>query len=110
MIKKYISNFNIKSNSTPILMISFFFFKQKKLDCANVITRGGNRAGKVGFGFESGRSDQFNILEEIGSDRIGSIYMLCFFRSLIDFNWIEGHLISSRIGSGQVRVRSVLLS
>jgi hypothetical protein len=32
--------------------------------------------------------------------------MLCFFRSLIDFDWIEGHLISDRIGSGRVRVRS----
>jgi hypothetical protein len=32
--------------------------------------------------------------------------MLCFFRSLIDFNWIEGHLISGRVGSGRVRVGS----
>jgi hypothetical protein len=27
--------------------------------------------------------------------------MLCFFRSLIDFDWIEGHLISDRVESGQ---------
>jgi hypothetical protein len=30
--------------------------------------------------------------------------MLCFFRSLIDFDWIKGHLISDRIGSGRVRI------
>jgi hypothetical protein len=30
--------------------------------------------------------------------------MLCFFRLLIDFDWIEGHLISDRVGPGQVRV------
>jgi hypothetical protein len=27
--------------------------------------------------------------------------MLCFFRSLIDFDWIKDHLISGRVGSGQ---------
>jgi hypothetical protein len=32
--------------------------------------------------------------------------MSCFFRSLIDFDWIEGHLISGRVGSGRVRVGS----
>jgi hypothetical protein len=32
--------------------------------------------------------------------------MLCFFRSLIDFDWIKGHLISDRVGSGRVRIRS----
>jgi hypothetical protein len=32
--------------------------------------------------------------------------MLCFFRLLIDFDWIKGHLISDRIGSGQIRIRS----
>jgi hypothetical protein len=32
--------------------------------------------------------------------------MLCFFRSLIDFDWIDGHLISSRVGSGQVQIES----
>jgi hypothetical protein len=63
--------------------------------------RGGNRADRVGFGFGSGGSGQFDFLEEIGSGRVrsgsvwvGSIYMLCFFRSLIDFDWIESHLIS----------------
>jgi hypothetical protein len=30
--------------------------------------------------------------------------MLCFFRSLIDFYWIKGHLISGRVGSGRDRV------
>jgi predicted ThiF/HesA family dinucleotide-utilizing enzyme len=64
-----------------------------------------NRAGRVGFGFGfgSGRLGQFDFLEEIGSGqgRVGSIYMLCFFRSLIDFDWIKGHLISGRIGPGQ---------
>jgi hypothetical protein len=28
--------------------------------------------------------------------------MLCFFRFLIDFDWIEGHLISDRVGSDRV--------
>jgi hypothetical protein len=32
--------------------------------------------------------------------RVGSIYMLCFFISLIDFDWIKGHLISGRVGFG----------
>jgi hypothetical protein len=64
------------------------------------MTRGGNRAGRVGFGFGSGRSGQFDFLEKIGSGRIGSIYMLCFFRSLIDFDWIESHLISGRVEFG----------
>jgi hypothetical protein len=32
--------------------------------------------------------------------------MLCFFRSLIDFDWIEGNLISGRVGSGRVRIES----
>jgi hypothetical protein len=27
--------------------------------------------------------------------------MLCFFRSLIDFDWIKCHLISDQVGSGQ---------
>jgi hypothetical protein len=55
----------------------------------------------VGFGSDG--SGQFDFLEEIGSGqgRVGSIYMLCFFRSLIDFDWIKGHLIS-----GRVRVKS----
>jgi hypothetical protein len=73
-----------------------------------VVIRGGNRASRVGFG-----SDQFDFLEEIGLGRVrlgsgwvGSIYMLCFFRSLIDFDWIEGHLISDRVGSSRIRVGS----
>jgi hypothetical protein len=60
-----------------------------------IIIRGGNRAGRVGFefGFGSDGSGQFDFLEEIGSDRVGSgsgrvgsIYMLYFFRSLIYFD------------------------
>jgi hypothetical protein len=69
-----------------------------------VVHRGGNWSGRVGFGFESDGSDQFDFLEEIGSGRVGSesgrvgsIYMLCFFRFLIDFDLIEGHLISGRV-------------
>jgi hypothetical protein len=37
-----------------------------------LITRGGNRADRVGFGFGSDGSGQFDFLEEIGLDRIGS--------------------------------------
>jgi hypothetical protein len=69
--------------------------------------RGDNRAGRVGFGFRSGGSGQFDLLEEIWSGRVGSIYMLCFFISLIDFDWIEGHLISGRVRSDSDRIRSV---
>jgi hypothetical protein len=29
--------------------------------------------------------------------------MLCFFRSLIDFDWIKGHLISGRVEFGSGR-------
>jgi hypothetical protein len=72
-----------------------------------ILDRGGNRASRVGFGSDG--SGQFDFLEEIGSrqDRVGSIYILCLFRSLIDFDWIEDHLISGRIRSGSNRVRSV---
>jgi hypothetical protein len=74
------------------------------------VGRGGNWASRVGFGSDG--SGQFDFLEEIGSDhvgsgRVGSIYMLCFFRSLIDLDWIESHLISDRVGSGSDRIRSV---
>jgi hypothetical protein len=64
----------------------------------SVSSRGGNRAGQVGFGFGSAGSGQ----GRVGPGRVGSIYMLCFFRSLIDFDWIKGHLISDRVefGSG----------
>jgi hypothetical protein len=60
-------------------------------------------------------SGQFDLLEEIRMGRV-NLYV-DFFRSLIDFDWIEGHLISGRsgqfdflkkmgrVGSGQVRVR-----
>jgi hypothetical protein len=72
------------------------------------VSRGGNRAGRDRFGFGSDGSGQFDFLEEIGSGqgRVGSesIYMLCFFRSLIDFDWIKDHLISDRVGFGSGRV------
>jgi hypothetical protein len=39
------------------------------------IVRGDNRAGYVGFRFGL---NQFDFLKEIESDRVESIYMLCF--------------------------------
>jgi hypothetical protein len=67
-----------------------------------ILFRGGNRTGRVGFRFGSG---QFDLLEEIGSGqgRVGPGQFICciFFISLIDFYWIEGHLISDQVGSGQ---------
>jgi hypothetical protein len=56
-------------------------------------------AGRVGSGQGQVRVESGQVRVESGR----SIYMLCFFRSLIDFDWIEGHLISGRvrIGSGQ---------
>jgi hypothetical protein len=60
-------------------------------------------------GRSSSGSDQFEFLEEIrsdwiglGSDRIGSIYMLCFFLFLIDFDWIKSHLINLHVVSGRI--------
>jgi hypothetical protein len=35
--------------------------------------------------------------------------MLCFFRSLIDFDWIEGHLISGQVGFGSGRISLTFL-
>jgi hypothetical protein len=68
----------------------------------------GNPAGWIRFGFRLDGSGQFDRLEEIGSDRVGSgssrvgpIYMLYFFRSLIDFDLFEGILISNRDRLGQ---------
>jgi hypothetical protein len=69
-------------------------------------TRGGNKTGQVGFRFGSDGSGQFDIMEEFGSGRIGLICMLYFFRSLIDFDWIEGHLISDWVGSGRIWIRT----
>jgi hypothetical protein len=57
---------------------------------------------RVGFGFRSDGSGRFDFLEEIGLNRVRSIYMLCFFRFFIDFDRIESHLISDRIGSGLI--------
>jgi hypothetical protein len=71
-------------------------------------------------------SGQFDFLEEIGLDgsgqgqvgsgqgqvgpgRVGSIYMLYFFRSLIDFDWIKGHLISGRVEFRSGRVSLTFL-
>jgi hypothetical protein len=56
--------------------------------------------GRVRFGFGSNISGQFDLLEKIETGRVGSIYMLCFFRSLIDFDWIEGDLRSDQVRSG----------
>jgi hypothetical protein len=67
--------------------------------------------GQVGFGFGSDRSGQFDLLEQIGSDWVGSgsgqFTCYIFFRSLINFDWIEGHLISGQVRSGLDRVGSV---
>jgi hypothetical protein len=66
---------------------------QKKLFIHPQENRGDNRTDRVRFEFGSDRLCQFDLLEEIGSDRIrsgsdrvGSIYMLCFFKFLIDFD------------------------
>jgi hypothetical protein len=54
--------------------------------------RGGNRAGRVGFRFGSDGSGQFDFLEEIRSNQVGlgsgrvNLYVVFFFRSLIDFD------------------------
>jgi hypothetical protein len=42
------------------------------------ISRGGNRAGQVGFGFVWVEFGQYDLLEEIGSDKIRSMYVLIF--------------------------------
>jgi hypothetical protein len=62
--------------------------------------------GRVGSVSGLGRASRVSLTFWKKSGRVGSIYMLCFFRSLIDFNWIESHLISGRVGSGWVRVGS----
>jgi hypothetical protein len=68
--------------------------------------------GRVGSGSGSG---QFDFLEEIGLDRVGSgsgrvnLYVVFFFRSLIDFDWIKGHLISGRVEFGLDRVSLTFL-
>jgi hypothetical protein len=61
--------------------------------------------GQVGSGSGSDRAGRVSLTFWKKSGRIGSIYMLYFFRSLIDFDWIGGHLISGRVGSGSDRVR-----
>jgi hypothetical protein len=59
--------------------------------------KGGNRAGRV-------QIERVGSVQLFGRNRVGSIYILCFFRFLIDFDWIEGHLISDRVEfeSGQI--------
>jgi hypothetical protein len=51
------------------------------------------RTGRVGLTFWK-KSDRIGS----GSGPVRSIYILCFFRTLIDFDWIKKHLISDRIG------------
>jgi hypothetical protein len=56
-----------------------------------IVSRGGiGRGGSDGLG-------QFDLLEETGSGQIRSIYILYFFRFLININWIADCLISNRI-------------
>jgi hypothetical protein len=47
------------------------------------------------------RSGQFDLLEEIGSGHV-NLYVIYIFRSLIDFDWIEGNLILGRVKSSRV--------
>jgi hypothetical protein len=61
--------------------------------------------GRVGSDSDSGYTGRVSLTfykksGRAGSDRVGSIYMLCFFISLIDFDWIKGYLISGRVGFG----------
>jgi hypothetical protein len=49
------------------------------------VARGSNQAGRIGFGFGSGGSDQFDLLEEIRSNRVGSgsdQFICCVFSDL----------------------------
>jgi hypothetical protein len=54
------------------------------------------------------RSVLFFERNRVGLDqgRVGLIYMLYFFRFLIDFDWIADHLISGRVrfGLGQIKL------
>jgi hypothetical protein len=57
--------------------------------------------GWVGSDSDSDRTGRVSLtfwkkLSRIGSDQFGLIYMLYFFRSLMNFYWIEGHLISDQ--------------
>jgi hypothetical protein len=66
--------------------------------------------GRVGSGSGSGRAGRVSLTfwKKSGRVRVGSgrVNLHVFFRSLIDFDWIEGHLISDRVGSGRVRIGS----
>jgi hypothetical protein len=64
---------------------------------------------RVGSG--SGRTGQVSLIFWKKSGRVGSIYMSCFFRSLIDFDWIEGQfdLGSGQIGFGSDRISLTFL-
>jgi hypothetical protein len=60
-----------------------FKYSMNAVDANNVMSGGGNRTGRVGFGFGSAGSGQFNFLEEIGlvrvgSDRVGSGQFICY--------------------------------
>jgi hypothetical protein len=61
--------------------------------------------GRVKSGSVSDRVS-LTVWKKSGWVRVGSIYMLYFFRFLIDFDLIEGNLISDRVRSGRIRVRS----
>jgi hypothetical protein len=39
-------------------------------------------------------------------NQVGLIYILCFFRFLIDFNLIKDHLITDRVRSGRIQIGS----
>jgi hypothetical protein len=56
------------------------------------------QTGRVGYGFRQVGSNQFDLLEEIGSGRV-NLYV-DFFRFKIDFDWIVSYLISDWAGSG----------
>jgi hypothetical protein len=80
-------------------MVTLFLKKKTLVSCLQCIPlKVEVTIGRVGFGFRSGGSDQFDLLEEIRS-----IYM-CFFRFLIDFNLIKVHLISGQVGFGSSRI------
>jgi hypothetical protein len=60
--------------------------------------------GRVGSSSGSGRTGRVSFTFWKKSGRVN--LHVVFFRSLIDFEWIEGHLISDRVGSGQIWVVS----
>jgi cellulose synthase/poly-beta-1,6-N-acetylglucosamine synthase-like glycosyltransferase len=92
--------------------MGWYIFSEKKakysfiflFGCETFYTiRDGNRAGWIGFGFGSDGLYQFDFLKKIG---LGQFICCVYSDFLVDFDWIEGYLISDRIGSGRIRVRS----